>query len=325
MKSFLLSHKNKRAGVSLLLAMIGSTMAISIVVAILVIVTRSVEQSQELERSTQVFFAIESGLEAGFFHHNARGQGTSFLALDDINFPEEQKIIHTATNIETDWTIDGRSETATLEGLIEENKPLQIRWFWDNADTVVEPISLFSVVPNFEFTLDPDTTILNFDFGSMDTETLISWMLTRKDDNGVASLVPSASDPTNLCGGISSFICENQLWEVSLRSDEGTIQNTFLPRTDTKTKTIINFLSDGTPNAKFQLVLTPTLEFRNSGTTAKIVGIPFKLVEKNNIILPRPDYSVRTSVSTGKFLKNINLENIPEQTSVQAFSYVIFD
>ncbi len=324
MKSFLFRYKNKKAGLSLLLAMVGSTIAISIVIAILTLVTRSVEQSQGLERSTQTFFAIESGLEAGFFHHNARGQGVRFLPLNDPSFPEKQSVVHEEVNITTNWTIDGRTENSTLNGLVHENTPLQLRWYWDNAESVEEVSDPQAYTPNFTLDFDPDNEIPpNFDFNAVENNVLISWMLTRRGGSmGLGSLVPKADDPENPCLPDTSFICRDQLYSMTLSSGD-TREGSLLPRTATDTTdTINNFLSDGT---KFQLVLTPAREFRDSATGNKIPGIPFRLIENGGITLPRPEYSVYTSLSAGNFSKKIDILSIPEQTSVQAFSYVIFD
>lgn len=323
MKSFLFSHKNKKAGLSLLLAMVGSTIAVSIAIGILAIVTRSVEKSQGLERSTQTFFAIESGLEAGFFHHNARGQGVQFTALNGPSFPKEQSINHEAVNITTNWSIDGRSDSATLNGLIHENKPLQLRWYWDNAETVADEQDEQEHIPNFTLQFDPDDKIpANFDFGAVENNVLISWMFTRRSGSmGLGSLVPKADDPEFPCVPNTSFICRDQLYSATLSSGD-TRTGSLLPRTATATTdTINNFLTDGT---KFQLVLTPAREFRDSAK-GEIPGIPFKLTENSGISLPRPDYSVYTTATTGSFSKEVDVLNIPEQTSVQAFSYVIFD
>jgi hypothetical protein len=324
MKSFLFPHKNKKAGLSLLLAMVGSTLAMGIVIAILTVVTRSVEQSQGLERSTQTFFAIESGLEAGFFHHNARGQGVRFLPLDDPSFPEKQSIVHENVNITTDWTIDGRTETSTLDGLVYENTPLQLRWYWDDAESVEAIADPQTHTPNFTLSFDPDGQIpSNFDFGGVEDDVLISWMLTRRGSTiGLGSLVPKADDPEDPCIPDTSFICRDQLSSMSLSSGD-TREGSLLPRTASQTvDTINNFILDG---ENFQLVLTPTLEFRNSATGDKIPGIPFRLIENGVSTLPRPEYSVYTSLSAGNFSKEIDVLNIPEQTSIQAFNYVIFD
>ena len=309
---------------SLLLSMVGSMIAVSIVIGILTVVTRSVEKSQGLERSTQTFFAIESGLEAGFFHHNARGQGVQFTALNNPLFPEEQSIRHEAVNITTDWSIDGRSDSSILNGLIYENTPLQLRWYWDNAATVADVQDEQTYVPNFSLQFDPDDEIpTNFDFGVVENNVLISWMLTRRGGSvGMGSLVPKSDDPEFPCQTNTSFICRDQLYSATLSSGD-LAEGSLLPRTATNTTdTINNFLLDGT---KFQLVLTPALEFRDSATDDKIPGIPFKLTENGGIALPRPDYSVYTSATTGRFSKEVDILNIPEQTSVQAFSYVIFD
>lgn len=328
MKFFRFLHKNKKRGISLLLAMVGSTIAMSIVITILVMVTRSVEQSQGLERSTQSFFALESGLEAGFFHHNARGQGVQFLKLTDEAFPESQAIVHENVNITTSWTIDGRSEDATLDGLVYENTPLQLKWFWDNAASAeIEP-NIETHKPNFTLNFDPENELSDFDFMQSLSEepfntVLLSWMFTRSGgSDGLGSLVPKASDEESPCETPTSFICRNNLNSSPLFSAD-TSTGSLLPRTTSATTdTISNFLSAGT---KFQLVLTPALEFRDSATGNKIPGIPFRLIENGGITLPRPEYSVYTSLSSGNFAKEIDILNIPEQTSIQAFNYVIFD
>ncbi len=329
MKFFTPSNKHKKAGISLLLAIVGSTIALSIALAILSTITRSVEQSQNLERSTQVFFAIESGLEAGFFHHNARGQGVKFLELNDGSFPAAQIINHDSTNIDTSWTIDGRSDSHVIEGLIYEDTPLQLRWFWDNSDTVDDnpATNQEDNVPNFNMSFDPDNDVpgqSDLNFGADEDGPLLSWILTRSTATGVGSLVPSADDPENPCDLPTSFICRDRL-SSSLASNDASRNNTLLPRTQTETtSTIFDFLNVA-GGSKFQLIVTPTRPFVDSWTGQKIDGIPFQLTGVSGQNLPLPEYEIHTMVSTHGFSKELELSNIPEQTAIQAFSYSLFD
>ncbi len=305
--------------------MVGSTIAISIAVAMVGIVIRSVEQSQDLERSTQVFFAIESGLEAGFFHHNARGQGVKFLDLNDASFPVEQTISHSVTTLDSRWTIDGRATSPILEGLVYENTPLQLRWFWDNSTKVTDSPNIIDNAPNFQLEFDPYNELpAGFDFNTSSNEVLLSWLLTKAESAaGIRSLAPLASDPESPCTLPSSFICRDQLTSITFSSTDSSRIGTLLPRNTGTTDNIDNFITNPVGNSTFQLVITPILKFQDSISGVKIAGIPFKIT--NSLALPRPDYSIFTSVSAGDFSKDLNILNIPERTSIQAFSYVIFE
>ena len=304
---------------SLLLAMIGSTLALGIVVSMVTIIIRSVEQSQDLERSTQVFFAIESGLEAGFFHHNARGQGVSFAAIGNV--PNSQIITHSATTLDSSWTINGRAGSNTYSGMIYENTPLQLRWFWDNSDKVTDNPSAHqtNLAPGFHIEFTGTSTASTF--GSINSEVLLSWLLTKRTTNGVQSLTPYASNPENLCNTTaSSFFCDDGL--SRLFNYDSNFWGTLIPRIDsTTTAQVGSFISD-VDATNFQLIITPTLKFEDDAGN-KVAGIPFELTGTE--ALPLPHYSVSTSVTAGDFTKNLSVSNIPEQTILQAFNYVIFD
>jgi len=302
------------------LAMIGSTLALGIVVSMVTIIIRSVEQSQDLERSTQVFFAIESGLEAGFFHHNARGQGVRFAAIDNV--PNSQIITHSVTTLDSRWTINGRADGVTYAGMIYENTPLQLRWFWDNSDEVTDNPSAHqtNLAPGFhiEFTGTSSAST----FGTTDPEVLLSWLLTKRTTtSGVQSLTPHADNPEDLCTtSSSSFFCDNGLIR-SFDYNSGFLGK-LVPRTaSATTETVDDFINLETAE-NFQLIITPALKFEDVAGN-KVEGIPFQITEDE--ALPLPHYSVSTSVTAGDFTKNLSVSNIPEQTILQAFNYVIFD
>ncbi len=285
-----------------------------------VLITRSVEQSQDLERSTQVFFAIESGLEAGFFHHNARGQGVDFLDIGETGFPTAQIITHSYTTLDSGWTIKGRADVNNYYGMIYENTPLQLRWFWDSSTVVTDRPSTHetNLTPDFTLYFDPTNPSLDAsDFGSLDTEVLLSWLLTKRADGAIQSLTPFVADSVNSCVTTeSSFFCDDD-FSRDFSSSSGFIGR-LIPRTDSNTTESVNsFISNGDPApTNFQLVLSPTLKFEKE-------GIPFKLTGTQ--ALPLPYYSVSTSVTAGDFTKDLVVSNIPEQTILQAFNYVIFD
>jgi len=126
--------KTKDEGVALLVSLGISFLTLGISVAVLNSVRRSVEQNENIERASQVFFAAESGTEAAFFHHNARHQGVHFME-DPVG--ESQKILHSSDSVEVSWRIAGR--TAPIIGILKEGEVVKIPLYWDSASNPTDP------------------------------------------------------------------------------------------------------------------------------------------------------------------------------------------
>ncbi len=333
MKYFCFTNKYKKSGVSLLIAFICATIALLVVLGILTTVSRSLEQSKNLERSTQVFFAIESGLEAGFFHHNARGQGVSFEKFESDDFDTQQIISHEATTLKTLWTLDGRQEfngDREMEGIIYEDAPLQFRWYWDNASQVSQEITPKYLQPNFTLGFTPKDIDCGENELYEDDCVIINWMLTRKTISGTSetnSLIPQYTDDDNPCDN-DLFICKNNLAAgsaglESINSDESVSLLPKNPETPEFRTSISGFLAK--ENTEYQLILTPLRPFIDTDQEV-VPGLKFTFnLSQETSSLPRPDYTVKTRIKTNDFSRDLTLENIPEQTAIQAFSYAIFD
>ena len=238
----------KQAGISILISMGTSTLVLTLAFATLNSIARSLDQASNIQRSTQLFFASESGAEAAFFHHNARGAGLSFPGP-----AASQSIAHDSIDAATNWSIEGRSTTsdtgsatvgdATVVDILRENQSLQIPLQWDaSADPSVAPPSTpaqhgrttnANENVSFTFYLDPaDFTpstaadafnnkynfasniypISNsFDFGENgNNAVLVDWSFTRNHSRlGVQTFIPTDNQD---CSGFLAnpgYICEN--------------------------------------------------------------------------------------------------------------------
>ncbi len=315
--------KPKVPGISLLVAMIGSSIALGVVTAIMISLTQSVEQAQNIERSTQVFFAVESGLEAGFFHHNSRGQGTTFNNIDSV--APEQIIAHDNINLDTKWTIRGRADTSYIEEEIKEFTPLQLRWYWDQSTSVKEKINIVNHFPSFTLELKNPTSF-DFDIPGGDTEPIASWLITKKDDTGVYALSPNAGqDPTDPCNAFNStFICNNNMYPLS---SSDIFKGSLAPRTPTSdVMPITDFTSNqGNNSRNYQVIINPLRSFTKADGSDTISGIQYALNEGNGINLPLPHYSIDTQVEALGFIKKLTLDRIPEASAISSFNYVIFN
>lgn len=141
--------KIKAEGISILVAMGTSLLVLSLAFATLASISRSLDQASNLQRSTQLFFASESGAEAAFFHHNARGAGLNFLDSTHAS----QTLSHPSVQAETNWTIQGRTNTsdsasrtvgnAAFVDILKEGQTLKIPLQWDASDnpTATPPTS----------------------------------------------------------------------------------------------------------------------------------------------------------------------------------------
>ena len=235
-----MKRQHKNDGISLIVALGGSLLVLSIGLATLISISRSLEQSASLERSTKLFFAAESGIEGAFFHHNARGAGLDMVD-GSIEFPGgsgdfPQRIPHFSGSVESEWTIESRE--TPIVGLLKEGQSVQIPLFWDDATNPKAPPPVgtptgLGAAPGHHFALnfykssgdmgaiqsvfedqygvvDITGLVSNFDFGKSSApdgeQILIDWSLTRKNNNeGVQTFSPREED----CSLDEDFICED--------------------------------------------------------------------------------------------------------------------
>ncbi len=329
--------KSKSSGISLLISLGISFLVLGVAMGIISSIARSVEQNATLERSNQIFFAAESGMEAAFFHHNARGAGTHFVN-DDVS----QNISHPNSAAEVKWDIEGRA--TPLIGLLHEGQNFQIPFFWDAAANPAEPQSItgfdddfvlefYNEITSNEADGSPEEAIyekygafdfVGFDFGNVDTEPLLSWSVSRENNpNGYQTFVPE--EGVDVCDAASEFVCDNDL-PATIQSIEYPAGTIFPGKF---ASTLFDFWNDGS-SEKYRLSFQALLPFRDTNGTpdnldddAKIPGIPFAITS-NDIDIPKPSYSVRAEVSVGDFSKVISVE-VPERTTLGAFDYVIFE
>jgi hypothetical protein len=222
--------KTKVEGISIFVSMGTSLLVLSLAFATLSSIGRSIDQASNIQRSTQLFFASESGAEAAFFHHNSRGAGLNFTGAHST-----QDISHPSINAETSWTIEGRTDKvdnainndATIVDILKEGQTYKIPFQWDPATNPGElpPVNLadygepnrindlleirFFQTPadipssaakdDFEArygfqtgTFDPLQGTFDFGDNSGDEEILIDWSVTRKNNvQGVQTFIPT--------------------------------------------------------------------------------------------------------------------------------------
>lgn len=354
--------KPKQKGTTLVVSLIISFLVLGLAMTVLESVDRTLEQAQNLQRGDQVFYGAESGLEAAFFHHNVRGHGVDFGELTQTPFPTSLSIAHNATNIDVNWTIDGRAESggglaATVSGLIHRDEYIQLPLYWDGAadpsegvvgdglDLDAEGFLLQLQRPEF-----PTTYLTSLTTNS--TDPLVGWGIIREHNvEGLQTLIPvvEGDDP---CGRNATFICDgdgasgqisrSEWWSFGTRLNPGaiTIQDStpilgqvIPPPSDIlfQSQTWPEFLAPNPEVASNSYVLTLQglgtfkREADTGGIEMAIEGVPF-LVRAGNMSgeLPRPAYVVRAQVQQGDFEKTIET-TISEQSASGVFNYVIFD
>jgi len=355
--------KTKVEGISILIAMGTSLLILSLAFATLTSIGRSIDQASNIQRSTQLFFASESGAEAAFFHHNARGAGLAFTGTDP-----SQTIEHSNTNATTQWSLEGRTtlrdsatlQNATIIDILKEGQTFKIPLQWDPAanpgERVPTTVAQYDTPNNgphnlqvrfFPTANDLSTEIgssaidqPSFDFNNPDNEILIDWSITRKNSGqGVQTFIPSNNQD---CAGFSAgnsagYICENDLTSsgVMLRTDFSAPGKVLPGSRDSTLSEFWRCVADvsGTVTgfescSDYQLTIRPLLKF-NSSTGDKIPGIPFELKLDTTIgtppkHFPLNHYKVISDVTLENFSQRIEIE-VPERTSIGAFDYVIFD
>ena len=298
---------------------------------ILLAVSKSLERTANIARANQVFFMTESGIEAAFYHHNARGAGVDFVRDGNGDVDDSQKISHGAVGGTVEWEIKGRDNP--IIGLLKENQTVQIPFFWDSslnpAETVPDPLTS---IDNFRLTFDESGTLSDYNFQDQDTsndEHLIDWKITRKNiDKKVQTFLPIGSSITK-----SGAILESAVSGMIINSS-ATISGRITPcleSADTGGCPVVlskffsgddNFVGVGGGGiSELQLIFRPLLSFTNNAG-AKISGIPFSVDSDNDI--PKSSYDIVASVELGNFNQKQEL-TIPEKTAIGSFNYVIFD
>jgi len=331
--------KLKNDGISLLISLGISVLVLGMAVAMITSLSRTLQQTTAIERSNQVFFAAESGIEAALFHHNARGAGVHFMQ-DPV--PSSQQIFHAASRANVEWTIDGR--TKPIAGSVRENQAIEIAFFWDNGDDPKDTPPL-DVNGNFDpihpsgnagvisddITLTFDNTGVPafFDFGDpLETDVLFDWALSAQHNaTGPASLV--ATKNGDVCDVLSAFYCEDEFLtgaggptSTPVDSTDNTVDKEVLPGRDpTSTQ---SFFSN-TDYSQYKLSFRPLLPFEDSGGV-KISSISYTVDHggAGSLHIPKPVFTISSNVAIGDFEKTISID-INEKTSLGAFDYVIFD
>ena len=336
MNFFFSKIKTKSQGVSLVVALGISLFLSGMTIEILRSVEKSLAQSQNLERSNQVFLAAESGLEAAFFHHNARGQGVDFGPIESIN--DSQKIFQGEVGAEVNWTIEGRR--APIVGVLHEGEKISIPFFWDDSGNISSaPNTDGSAANGFTLTFDRarfnsdgtpsgEELVSNyFDFGNDDgiNQPLIAWSLSRVHDlNGIQSLIAISPDATDSCANGTSFLCKDEILSgtANISSFGAVLTGNVVPGFNEE-DTLDNFLNE--PNAShFRFSFQPLLSFTDTDGTV-IEGIPFKLESSTaGKKLPAQTYTATAKVDVADFSKTITV-TVPEKQSIGAFDYLVFD
>ncbi|MCF7917496.1 hypothetical protein K9L27_00615 [Candidatus Gracilibacteria bacterium] len=340
--------KLKNAGISLFVSLGVSFTVLGIAMAIMVSISRSLQQSTTLERSNQVFFAAESGVEAAFFHHNARGQGVNFVTTPT---PNSQKIIHNSSSAEVGWSISGRTAgnlNDPIVGLLKENERVQLKFFADSATDPSQPPNVISYFPDdFElifynqitdteavgspeekiFQKYGDIDIGGFSFDANNDDVLIDWGFSgqRNSDGGLyrpdqkrESLVPSKLGDPQICGASGSYLCVGNTFGFGPTFDIG-LEGKILPYEGGEITETLQDFENTHDNVSFSF--QSLQKFESGGT--KIPGIPFAVLTGTQIV-PKDSYTVQSRVSIGNFYKTISLD-VKEKSSIGAFNYVIFD
>ncbi|MCF7905874.1 hypothetical protein K9L63_01645 [Candidatus Gracilibacteria bacterium] len=345
--------KLKNSGITLLISLGISFLSLSIAMAVLSSIRQATEQNTSIERSNQVFYAAESGLEAAFFHHNARGRGVHFVEdPESQEVDASQKISLPSNSAEVEWKILGR--TSPIVGMLKEGQSIEIPFFWDNSANPTDSpprneggnfdpshLNAGKFVGSFALQLynqvedgggDMEQAVfdaygpfefpIGFDFGSTDTEVFLGWSLERiSADSDPETFVPRAEgDP---CSIDSELLCEDE-FPLTLSSNDP-LDGNILPGNEEAV--LDSFWGDG---EKYVLTFRPFLPFSSTEGTpdnpdddTHIAGIPFS-IDTDETFIPKNFYTVTSAVNIGEYQKTISVE-VPETISVGAFDYVIFE
>jgi hypothetical protein len=329
--------KFKNTGISLFLALGISFTVLSMAMAIMVSIRRSLYQGEVIERSNQMFFTAESGIEAAFFHHNARGAGTHFT---ENPTPDSQKIILPASNANVEWFIDGRTSGSNADpivGILKEGERVQINFYADPSSNPSESPTTSKYFPSAnDFQLKFYNTVTSaagdegeealfekygaidirsFEFSSDDDDVLIDWNFSGKNDSDEwKNLTSSDLGNSNKCNG--SFLCVGSFDTPGLSLVSNSKGEVYPNGNDS---TLISNFANNHDN--ITLSFQPLQKFEDNGD--KIIGIPFALFTGDTTV-PKNEYTITTNINIGDFYKTISLTT-KESSSIGAFDYVILD
>lgn len=211
--------KTKQEGISLFVAMITSILILGLALVVMRSIEQSINQSVDVETSTQIRYATESGVEAGFFHRNARGPGVSFTT--------DQAVFHPTVLLTSNWTLGSRA--TTVKDILSENETISIPFQWDNVGSPDAVSSLTSIdlsvhdiaIDFYRHGLMPlsgggEVTVqgvpTDFSFGqavSPEDFVLLDWSVTRSGTNGVQTFFPTSTSGRP-CEGETTNICRNE-------------------------------------------------------------------------------------------------------------------
>jgi hypothetical protein len=332
--------KTKNPGISLLISFLGSFFILGVTISVLASISRSLENTQNLERSNQFFYAAESGLEAAFYHHNARGPGSEFPTISP-----PQSIDHSTIGTTTVWTIDSQSNQ--ILGLLKENQSLQIPLNWDDGITPTTTpnengrinaqgihLHFYPTITNSE--TDPIKIALYNQYGTFSVpllfdwgdngapQVLIDWSVSRETiaTGVIETFIPDQGNG-GACSPGTEFLCEDSFsteFEVDI-GDSG-IAGTILPGNIAGTLGS-PFVVDNAAY-KYKITIRSLLPYSDSDSTNRIIGIPFAIEDVNTNDFPDTEYTITTQVDSGDFSKTISV-TIPEKTTIGAFDYIVFD
>ncbi|MCF7846568.1 MAG: hypothetical protein K9M51_00615 [Candidatus Gracilibacteria bacterium] len=323
--------KPKNAGISLIIALVTSFFLLGVTLEVLRLAGVSLERAQFLTRGNQVFYAAESGLEAAFFHHNARGQGVDFGSLDDAGNAQMISVLDDTISVE--WTVDGRSASSDPStGVLHEYETVQIPLFWDGAADPTEEINLIDIENNhLEVMFDtPSTDILLP--GGVD-RVMVTWELKKiEKDAGenikeITTFVPTSTAVEDPCEGSfpvgHSFFCASDLnaGNKSFQSTDA-LPGKVLPG---EVETDLLDFYDAISGYEYVLTLRSVGGLDAASGVDKIQSLHFSVdTVTAQGDLPLPEYQAKARVSTGDFQKTIAV-TIPERAVMGVFDSVIFD
>lgn len=339
----------KNRGFSLFIAIVASLILMGVAVGIITSINRSLDQTNNIARSNQFFFAAESGKEAAFFHHNVRGAGLDMEANYDANPSNNHAINHSNIGANVEWSIKGRSDmtggsgqTAILTGEVHENEKITIPLYWDSSSDPTEnpdnPSTEVNSLKRSQLKLsfsdqDPFDSANNsaFNFGKNDNDVvLFVWSVSRINTTyGVQTFIPTTPTPGEPCDNGASFYCKSDFsgsgtqhfppsGEISFNS--GTTNGIILPGSNPTD--LDTFMTDAN-SSKYEISFQPVLPFTNTGGY-KISSIYYKLSTlASSTSVPKNIYAISSTVDFGNF-KKTETESFKEKSSIGAFDYVIF-
>lgn len=348
------TNSYKKSGISILLVFGGTFGVLVFAFFLLTSVLSSLERSADVEQSNKIFYATESGIEAGLYAANVEGPGVHFCDCGDTvcvnnesvcsfdNVDGSQQIEH-ANGLTTSWAIKGRQEL--FEGKLYENDYVEIPVLWEESvQQNKKGIKIiFQEIPDFDFGLDNDEDAVAVDWmmtGVIDFNLLDSgeeqyWIDQGKSDGDAVSFVPYISDeykrdPCDYDPGqkhLDAFICRDDLVD-----EETTI-------VDSKNQghSKYGFLMPGKGESythefvsKYQdvaFIFQSLLPYVNTDGD-KIESIPFEVEYSYNGTgvesIPTPDYTIFSKV-TGRGFTQESQVTLPHKRDSGILNYVIFD